>query len=125
MVGQETGRLLGVRTIFAERKEGRLQLRRGFAIGRDERALVCEDVITTGGSVREVIDIVHNCSGEVIGVGSVVDRSGGKVRFENSFAALTMDVVTYPPELCPLCREGVPVDRPGSRGNAGQPFVPH
>ena len=115
VVGQETGRQLGVRTIFTERKDGVMQLRRGFAIGRGERVLVCEDVITTGGSVGEVIDIVKECGGELVGVGAVVDRSGGKVEFGNSFAALTMEVVTYPAELCPLCRDGIPVDQPGSR----------
>ena len=92
-----------------------MQLRRGFDVQRGERILVCEDVITTGGSVREVIEIVENFGGVVAGVGVIVDRSGGAAQFENLFAAMTMQVVTYKPDECPLCAEGVPVVRPGSR----------
>ena len=82
VVGQEVGRQLGVRTMFSERKDGTMQLRRGFAINAGERVLVCEDVVTTGGSVREVIQIVRASGGVVAGVASIVDRSGGTVRFE-------------------------------------------
>lgn len=116
VVGQEVGRQLRVRTIFAERKEGSLQLRRGFEIGRGEKILVCEDVTTTGGSAQEVIDIVNRHFGTVIGVGTIVDRSGGKVTFPNFFPAMVMDVVTYKPEDCPLCKRGDRVEKPGSRG---------
>jgi orotate phosphoribosyltransferase len=115
VVGQEVGRQLKVRTIFAERKDGKLQLRRGFVVERGERALVCEDVITTGGSVAEVIEIVKRSGGTVVGVGAVVDRSGGRTALENFFAAMTMDVITYDPADCPLCRRNIPVEKPGSR----------
>jgi orotate phosphoribosyltransferase len=120
VVGQEVGRQLNVRTMFAERKEGTMQLRRGFEIRPGERVLVCEDVVTTGGSVREVIDIVKSMGGIVAGVGYVVDRSGGRTRFEMNdgalqFALLYMDVVTYDPAKCPLCKEGSQVEKPGSR----------
>ncbi|MFN0156654.1 MAG: orotate phosphoribosyltransferase [Bacteroidota bacterium] len=123
VVGQEVGRQLGVRTIFTERKEGQMQLRRGFEIARDERVLVCEDVVTTGGSVFEVMAIVNEHGGVVAGVGYVVDRSAGNVRFEMGkdglqFALLHMDVVAYTPAECPLCASGIPVAKPGSRGNA-------
>jgi orotate phosphoribosyltransferase len=115
VVGQEVGRQLNVRTMFTERKDGVMQLRRGFEIGAGENILVCEDVITTGGSVNEVIDIVKQYGGTVIGVGAIVDRSGGKVHFPNFSPALQMDVVTYLPAECPLCRQGLAVEKPGSR----------
>ncbi len=116
VVGQEVGRQLGVRTLFAERKDGTMQLRRGFAIHPAERVLVCEDVVTTGGSVFEVIRIVQSLGGNVAGAGFIVDRSGGSVVFDvPQFSLLQMEVITYPPESCPLCKQGVPVDKPGSR----------
>lgn len=117
VVGQEVGRQLKVRTMFTERKDGIMQLRRGFEISRGERILVCEDVTTTGGSAKEVCDIVQKMDGIIAGVGAVVDRSGGKVPFERFYATMVMDVVAYNPEECPLCKEGIPVDKPGSRSN--------
>lgn len=123
VVGQEVGRLLAVsgkqiRTMFTERKNGTMQFRRGFEINPNESILVCEDVITTGGSVGEVVDIVRNAEAKVVGVASIVDRSGGKVKFDvpSQFSVLRMDVVTYRPEECPLCMKKLPVDKPGSRG---------
>jgi len=120
VVGQEVGRQLGVRTIFAERKDAAMQLRRGFSIDGGERVLVCEDVVTTGGSVREVIEIVRAAGGIVAGVGSIVDRSGGTVRFEiaeggRQQAVMTLQAVTYQPASCPLCAAGTPAVKPGSR----------
>jgi len=123
VVGQEVGRQLNVRTMFAERKEGVMQLRRGFAVGAGERVLVCEDVVTTGGSVSEVVRIVRDAGGIIAGIGFVVDRSGGKTRIETGndclqYPVLTMDVVTHNPESCPLCKGGLLLVKPGSRGNA-------
>lgn len=115
VVGQEVGRQLNVRTIFAERKDHLLQLRRGFNINRGENVLVCEDVITTGGSVKEVIEIVNECGAIVSGVAAIVDRSGGSSGLPDLFATITLDAVTYPPKLCPLCQSGVPLEKPGSR----------
>ena len=115
VVGQEVGRQLVVRTMFTERKDGSMQLRRGFEIKRGENVLVCEDVITTGGSVKEVIDIVHQCGGKVVGVGAIVDRSSGKSGLPHLFATMAMEVVTYPANQCPLCEQGIPVEKPGSR----------
>jgi orotate phosphoribosyltransferase len=121
VVGQEVGRQLGVRTMFTERKEGVMQLRRGFEIIPGERVLVCEDVVTTGGSVNEVIALVLEAGGVLAGVSCIVDRSGGSVSFPGfpgkHTAVLTMTAVTYKPESCPLCAKGVPVSKPGSRGN--------
>jgi orotate phosphoribosyltransferase len=122
VVAQEVGRQLRARTMFAERKEGRMELRRGFALKAGERVLVCEDVVTTGGSVQEVIDIVLQLGGKLAGVGFIVDRSNGRVRFAMEGGAkqhpvLTMDVVAFKPEECPLCAQGSKPVKPGSRGN--------
>jgi orotate phosphoribosyltransferase len=121
VVSQEVGRHLGARTIFAERKEGVMQIRRGFEIIAGEHVLVCEDVVTTGGSVQEVIGLVFERGGVVAGVGCIVDRSGGVVRFDHVarplVAVLRMNAVTYKPDVCPLCAQGIPAVKPGSRGN--------
>jgi orotate phosphoribosyltransferase len=122
VVAQEVGRQLRARTLFTERKDGVMQLRRGFTIRPGERVLVCEDVVTTGGSVNEVIAIVTGCGGKVVGTGYIVDRSGGTVRFPmepegKQHAVLHMDVVKYAPEVCPLCAAGSTAVKPGSRGN--------
>lgn len=118
VVGTEVGRQLDVKTIFAERKDGAMTIRRGFSLTKGERVLVIEDVITTGGSVAEVISLIEAAGATLIGVGSVVDRSNGKVRLaENQYSVLAMEVVSYPPEECPLCKAGIPVEAPGSRAN--------
>jgi orotate phosphoribosyltransferase len=117
LIAYEVSRQLGVRNIFAERDgEGRMTLRRSFEIAAGERVLVTEDVVTTGGSVREVIDVVRAAGGEVVGVGSIVDRTGGKVDFGVPFqAVLSVEVTSYDAEDCPLCRDGIPAVKPGSR----------
>ncbi len=118
VVGTEVGRMLRVRTIFAERKDEKMELRRGFEIHPGERVLVVEDVVTTGGSVFEIIDLVKKADAQLIGVGYIVDRSNGRVTFEaKQFSVLQMDVITHKPEECPLCKDGIPVTKPGSRGN--------
>ncbi len=117
VVGQEVARQTGKRSIFAERQEGEMKLRRGFTIREGERVLVTEDVVTTGGSVFEVIELVKAYGGIPVGVGCIVDRSGGVVDFGIPFkAVMTMKVVAYQPEECPLCRQGIPAVKPGSRG---------
>ena len=116
VVGQEVGRQLGVRTIFAERKAEKMQLRRGFELERNEKVLVCEDVITTGGSVLEVIELVKSESAEVVGVGMIVDRSNGTVDFlVEQHALVQLSAETYNPDNCPLCKKGKPILKPGSR----------
>ncbi|MBM3161820.1 MAG: orotate phosphoribosyltransferase [Chlorobi bacterium] len=118
VVGTEVGRQLGVKTIFAERKEGNMVIRRGFSLQKGERVIVVEDVITTGGSVAEVIELVDAAGATLVGVGSVVDRSNGKVRLaENQYSVLAMEVISYDPEACPLCKAGIPIEAPGSRAN--------
>ena len=111
-------RVLGpwVRAIFTERENEKMTLRRSFEIKEGEKVLVVEDVTTTGSSVREVIDIVNSRKGKVVGVGVLIDRSGGKVNFGvKTEKLLTIDIKTYLPEECPLCKKGIPAVKPGSR----------
>lgn len=118
VVGTEVGRMLGVRTIFAERKDGSMQVRRGLEILPGERILVVEDVVTTGGSVHEIIGLANKVRARLAGVGYVVDRSNGKISFPSKhFSVLQMDVTAYKPDDCPLCKQNIPVMKPGSRGN--------
>jgi orotate phosphoribosyltransferase len=116
VIGQEVGRALGVRAIFAERLDGVLTLRRGFTLGETDRVLIVEDVLTTGGSTRETMKVAVAAGGRVVGAASIVDRSGGTARFDVPFRALLdVEVPTYEPENCPLCAKGLPVVKPGSR----------
>jgi orotate phosphoribosyltransferase len=117
IIGHEVARALGVRFLFTERADGAMQLRRGFSIDPGERALVVEDVVTTGGSTREVMEVIKQGGGSVVGVAAIVNRSG----VENPFAPLpftallSVEVPTYQPESCPLCLAGSPLVKPGSR----------
>jgi orotate phosphoribosyltransferase len=116
VIGQEVGRALGVRAIFAERQDGQFTLRRGFALDQRERVLVVEDVLTTGGSTRETIDVATKSGALVVGAASIVDRSGGRLRFDVPYRALLKHVLpTYEPEHCPLCAQGLAAIKPGSR----------
>lgn len=116
VVGQEVARQLSKKFIFAEREDKNLTLRRGFKIEEGKKYLVCEDVVTTGGSVFEVIEIIKQNGGIVSGVGFIVDRSNGKVNFGvPQFSTVKLDVVSFLPEECPLCKEGIEVVKPGSR----------
>ena len=116
IVGQEVARQLNKRFIFAESEEKKLTLRRGFSLEPGEKVLVCEDVVTTGGSVFETIEIVKQSKAEVVGVGFIVDRSNGKVDFGYpQISAMKMDVVSYLKEECPICKKGIPLVKPGSR----------
>ena len=116
VIGHEVGRALGVRAIFAERQDGSLALRRGFTIDAADRVLVVEDVMTTGGSTRETIEVAKAAGGRVVGAASIVDRSGGTSRFDVPYISL-LDVAlpTYEPDKCPLCAQGLQVVKPGSR----------
>lgn len=116
LVSYEVARALAVRSLFTERVNGQMALRRNFSIQPGERVLVVEDVITTGGSVAEVIDVVKGMGGEVVGVGVLVDRSNGQAKLGvRTEALLTVTVETYEPENCPLCAAGRPAIKPGSR----------
>ena len=116
VIGQEVGRALGVRAIFAERQDGKLSLRRGFSLSPGEKVFVIEDVVTTGGSTRETIDVARAAGAEVVAAGSIIDRSGGQQRIDVPYHALAVvSLPTYDPESCPLCLAGLPVIKPGSR----------
>lgn len=117
IMAYEVARQLGVKNVFAERQEGVMTLRRGFVIPKGAKVLVTEDVVTTGGSVREVIALVEAAGATVVGVGSMVDRSNGKVDFGVPFKPVyRTEVVSYDKDDCPLCKEGkLPAIKPGSR----------
>lgn len=117
VIAYEVARQLGVRALFAERENGVMTIRRGLQINPEEKLLIVEDVVTTGGSVKEVMEIVKKNGGTISGIGAVVDRTGGKIEFGVPFkAALTIELTSYPPEECPLCKEGdIPLVKPGSR----------
>jgi orotate phosphoribosyltransferase len=120
VIGHEVARALGVRAIFAERQDGALALRRGFVIAENDRVLVVEDVLTTGGSTRETMQVARAAGGQVVGAASIVDRSGhaGARPAELGVpyvSLLSIDLPTYEPDKCPLCAQGLPVAKPGSR----------
>ncbi len=122
IIAYEVAKILQPRAIFAERDDsGKMTFRRGFEIDEEENVLVVEDVITTGGSVREVMNAVRRAGGNIKGLGVFVDRSGGKLSFDTRVESLlTVNVDSYPPEECPLCREQVPLVRPGSKKSSIQ-----
>jgi orotate phosphoribosyltransferase len=117
IIGHEVARALGVRFLFTERDADRkMSLRRGFTLQPGDRTVVVEDVITTGGSTKEVIEIVQAAGALAVAAGSIIDRSGGAVDLGIPRAALeTLHVIAYPPEQCPMCQAGEPVVKPGSR----------
>lgn len=118
IIGHEVARALGTRFLFTERDAatGKMALRRGFAVAAGETAAVVEDVITTGGSTRDVVDALQAAGARVAAAGSIIDRSGGAADVGAPRAALaTLQVVAYRPEECPLCAKGIPVVKPGSR----------
>ena len=116
LVAHEVARALGVRGLFAERQDGALRLRRGFRIDPGERCFVVEDVLTTGGSTRETMEVVRKAGGIVVAAGALIDRSGARADLGvPRFALAVMDIPTYPPESCPLCRSGSEAVKPGSR----------
>jgi len=116
IVAYEVARALGVPGIFTERVDGEVQLRRMFEIKPGQRVLVVEDVVTTGLSSQEVVNLIEKLGGVVVGVGSLVDRSNGKARLSVPFYSLVkINVNNYEPEECPLCKKGIPLVKPGSR----------
>ena len=116
VIGQEVGRALGVRAIFAERQDGALTLRRGFTLARGEKVLVVEDVVTTGGSTRETIGVARAAGADVVGAASIIDRSSGGQALDVPYVALArLALPIYDPASCPLCQSGSPAVKPGSR----------
>jgi orotate phosphoribosyltransferase len=119
VIGQEVARALGVRAIFAERQDGALTLRRGFHLSPADRVLVVEDVVTTGGSTRETIEVARATGAQVVGAASIIDRSAERQPLDVPFHALAaVSLPTHQPDACPLCAAGVPVVKPGSRASS-------
>lgn len=123
IIGWETARALGVRSLWTERDKGTMTLRRGFAIRPNENVIVVEDVITTGGSTRETIEALRAAGANVVGAASIIDRSGGRAEVGAPRVALaTLDVPAIAPDACPQCAQGVPAIKPGSRKTSnGEP----
>lgn len=116
ILSYEVARQLNVRNLFAERDDGIMSLRRGFEILPGQNVLIVEDVVTTGGSVFEVIELVKGLGANIAGVGLVVDRSNGQVDFGcKKYAVLTTEVISYEADKCPICRTAEPLVKPGSR----------
>lgn len=116
IIGHEVGRELGVRAIFAERQDGTLTLRRGFSLSPQDRVVIIEDVVTTGGSTKETMVVARNAGATVVGAGSIIDRSGGNATLDVPFRSLVaLSLPTYDPAACPLCADGKPITKPGSR----------
>jgi len=116
VIGHEVGRALNVRAVFAERQEGVLTLRRGFTLGSDDRVLVVEDVLTTGGSTRETIAVARAAGATVVGAAAIIDRGSEPARLDVPLASLAHHPLpTFDPAACPLCAKGLPIVKPGSR----------
>lgn len=116
IIGHEVARALGVRAIFAERAEGALTLRRGFDLAPADRVVIVEDVLTTGGSTRETMEVAHARGAAVVAAAAIINRSGSDSPVDVPFAALAaLTPPTYKPEVCPFCEKGIPVTKPGSR----------
>jgi orotate phosphoribosyltransferase len=118
VIGQEVAASLGVRAIFSERVDGKMQLRRGFAIGKGERILAVEDVVTTGGSIREAVELASEHGGGVVGTASIVHRytdSPVNPTHLPHISLLSVHAPAYDPSDCPMCRDGKPLEKPGSR----------
>lgn len=116
IVAYEVARHLGVPSIFAERKEGQMTLRRGFSVEKGQKVIVMEDVITTGGSSQEVVKLLENLGAQVIAAGSIIDRSSGTVKLTVPYKSLIkLDIKTFEAAECPLCKAGVSKEKPGSR----------
>ena len=131
IAGYELARALNVRSIFVERKEGKMELRRGFEVSKDENILICEDIITTGGSALEAADIINSLGAKVVAFAALANRGFCKRYGSNKepkkecklpqnipfFALADFEFEIYPPDNCPLCKEGSKAVKPGSRGN--------
>lgn len=114
IVAYELGRQLNKPAIFTEREEGRMTLRRGFEIKAGDKVIIAEDVVTTGKSSKEAAEVIKSLGGEVVGIACIVDRSSGEIGYP-LYSAVKLEIESYDPEECPLCKEGTPYIKPGSR----------
>lgn len=117
IVSYELGRQLGIESIFTERKDGNMELRRGFSVGKGDKVLISEDVITTGKSTLETVKVLEDMGAEVVGVCSIVNRTSDDLDFPLPiYSAIRLNIVSYDSEECPLCKEGkIELVKPGSR----------
>ncbi|MEE8359960.1 MAG: orotate phosphoribosyltransferase [Candidatus Omnitrophota bacterium] len=115
VVSCEVGRALGVRSIFTEREDGKTKFRRGFSVDKNDRVLVVEDVVTTGKSTKEVLEVIRSTGASIVGIGALVDRLNGTAFNENYASLVRIEIPTFKPEECPLCKKEQPVIKPGSR----------
>ena len=116
IIAHEVAKALDKKCVFGERQDAKMTLRRGFRLDEKDKVLVVEDVMTTGGSIKELMNVVKDNGAAVVGVGAIVDRSSEKIDFGcSSQALIKLDVKTFPPEECPLCKSGAPLTKPGSR----------
>jgi orotate phosphoribosyltransferase len=116
ILAHEVAKALKVRSMFTERVDNIMSLRRGFNFKKETRILLVEDIVTTGGSIFEVIELIKSLEGNIAGVGYLVDRSGGKVNFGvKQYPLVSLDIVTYSQENCPLCKADIKLVKPGSK----------
>jgi orotate phosphoribosyltransferase len=116
IIGHEVARAFGARHLFTERVENKMTLRRGFQVTKGERAMVIEDVVTTGGSTADVVRVLQASGAQVMAAGSIIDRSGGQAEVGVPRAALvTLKAITWTEGECPLCKQAIPITKPGSR----------
>jgi len=118
VLAHEVAKALKVKSMFTERVDNVMSLRRGFSFKEGTKILLVEDIVTTGGSIFEVIKVIRELGGDIRGVGYLVDRSGGKVDFGvKQYPLVKLDIVTYQPDNCPLCKNGIELIKPGSKKN--------
>ena len=115
IIGYETAKQAKKRNLFVERKDGIMQLRRGYSLKKGERVVIIEDVITTARTIKETMEAIKEFEPEIVAVGCIVDRTKGKTEY-NIKSLMQIDPVVYEPDNCPLCKEGIPLVKPGSRG---------
>jgi orotate phosphoribosyltransferase len=114
IIGYETAKNAKKRNLFVERKDGVMQLRRGYSLKKGERVVIIEDVITTARTIKETMEAIKDFEVEVVAVGCIVDRTKGKTEY-NVKSLMQIDPVVYEPDNCPLCKKGIPLVKPGSR----------
>lgn len=116
IMSYEVSRHLGAENLFAERENGKMTLRRGFEVHKGQRVLLVEDVVTTGGSLREVMSVMNDCGADIVGVGCIVDRTGGEIDFGVPFkSVISMKVECFDTHNCPECQKSLPLIKPGSK----------
>lgn len=118
IIGYETAKQAKKRNLFVERKDGEMALRRGYTLKKGEKVVIIEDVITTARTINETIEAIKEFDAELVAVGCIVDRTSGRSNY-NIKSLLQIDPIVYNPEECPLCREGIPIEKPGSRVENG------